>query len=281
MKLPTYSFTLLQQEELHKAEQAGLSPEQLTLLKTHHLNYLQMKEIRQAMQENLDPVLIQTAVKRNWPAYDMQDCFQQLRSGQSPDLSCYERRHRLPWHAAVLPFLGLLVFCLCSGLLHLPGKPVLELKSTEAYLSVGQQFEPMTYVARAEGEGRLLLPEAFVAEVPETRLVRYELITETGHLQVLLRVFIRDDTPPVLTLKESEVTLSGGEAFACLAYLQEASDNIDGDLRYQTSCSYEDGPSFTVTYEVSDSAGNRSTASLQVLRIAPPEEASAEPEPEG
>lgn len=81
---------------------------------------------------------------------------------------------------------------------------------------------------------------------------------------------------PNLTISENEVKFMEGDEFDPLSYIQEAMDNVDGDLKEQIAI---ENPvdtavldTYTVSYMVKDSSGNTTTTEMQVVIEKKPEE---------
>ena len=101
----------------------------------------------------------------------------------------------------------------------------------------------------------------------------YELVGKDETIQKLLRIKIVDDEEPILTLSDHNVYLEEDETFDCRAYILEAYDEINGDLRNRVECDstlMEDVSKQEVLYRVKDSAGNVVEDSLTVEIITSP-----------
>ena len=82
-----------------------------------------------------------------------------------------------------------------------------------------------------------------------------------------LNVVVKDLSAPVITLKESSITISAGDSVDFSSYIVSAIDNKDGDVRAKVSIDAPDtskAGNKTATYTVIDEAGNRASASLSV-----------------
>ena len=82
-----------------------------------------------------------------------------------------------------------------------------------------------------------------------------------------LNVNVKDTQAPIISLSKSEVTVNAGESLDLSKYLSSATDNKDGDLKSKVSIpsvSTSRAGTYTATYSVSDSEGNKATASLSV-----------------
>jgi len=82
-----------------------------------------------------------------------------------------------------------------------------------------------------------------------------------------LNVVVKDLSAPVITLKETSITISAGDSVDFSSYIVSAIDNKDGDVRAKVSIDAPDtskAGNKTATYTVIDEAGNRASASLNV-----------------
>ena len=75
-----------------------------------------------------------------------------------------------------------------------------------------------------------------------------------------------DKDAPVITLRETNVSMYRTDTFSCEAYIQSATDNVDGDLSKNVKCSSIDTTKDTqvVTYSVEDSQHNKAEATLNL-----------------
>ena len=84
---------------------------------------------------------------------------------------------------------------------------------------------------------------------------------------VALTVEVKDITAPTITLSKSSVEFLEGSAFNARSYLSNASDNKDGDVtgkvQINSNVNASKAGSYTVTYTVSDNAGNKASKSLK------------------
>lgn len=82
-----------------------------------------------------------------------------------------------------------------------------------------------------------------------------------------LKLTVQDLSAPVIELSTSSVTISQGASFDAKAYLASVVDGLDGDMignvTFNTIDTTNHGTK-TVTYTVTDKAGNTSTATLEV-----------------
>lgn len=83
-----------------------------------------------------------------------------------------------------------------------------------------------------------------------------------------LDVEVKDTSAPKINLTKSSVTLSVGDSFSAEKYLSSAIDNKDGNItskvKISGSVNTSSAGSYSVTYSVSDEAGNKTTETLKV-----------------
>lgn len=83
---------------------------------------------------------------------------------------------------------------------------------------------------------------------------------------------VEDHQAPSLKLKNSSISINTNEKLNLASYISSATDNKDGNLAsavsYNTISSASAGTK-VVTYQVSDAAGNKTTAQLKVRVVAP------------
>ena len=104
------------------------------------------------------------------------------------------------------------------------------------------------------------------------KLTDYEYIYEVNNgvksIQKTLVVTVIDDQPPVIHLKQSDVTIIQGDDFDVLDYIADVSDNYDNlsleDIHYEINGDVSQVGNFTVSYSVADSSGNEASNTLNV-----------------
>ena len=81
-------------------------------------------------------------------------------------------------------------------------------------------------------------------------------------------VYLEDNVPPVLVLKQDKLVSYKGEEINYMAFVESATDNLEGDLIKKVIHSEIDINTigeYDVTYEVQDRAGNITQAILHVI----------------
>ncbi|MCD7808747.1 MAG: DUF5011 domain-containing protein [Erysipelotrichaceae bacterium] len=83
-----------------------------------------------------------------------------------------------------------------------------------------------------------------------------------------LKVKVEDLTAPTITLSKTKVTITAGNSFSAKKYLSSAKDTKDGDLTDEvdidSNVKTSKAGTYTVTYSVSDKAGNKTSKTLTV-----------------
>lgn len=274
-------MTLLQREEIRKGREAHLGEEAMAVFADPGLNYRKMSVLRIALNDGIDPALLKPLARAWIPEWQLEELTEAIREGNLPDPP-----------ARPFPLRRVLAGVFTAGLcLPLPfllpsdEMPQLELTAEEVRLSCGMEFDPAVYVRNAESieeaGGTLVLPEAFTAETPGTKLVQYRLEGSGTPVRKNLRITVSDETAPKLKLKTEKTELLKEAPFSCHSYVFSAEDNVDRDLKNDVICSdvLEDTETQKVRYTVKDSAGNEADAYLvvhfadyaQPLREAEPE----------
>ncbi len=274
----TELMTFLQRSEIEKGRQDELSEEELKLFSRQEFNYLQMGVLRSALGSGLSPEQVRRIAKPWITSDEMEELVNEIKAGNSPVIPKKPRTVPvLNLGAAVLSLLGIAVILITRPKTDVP---VLTLTADEIRLSCGMTFDPSAYVKECQGEYvHLILPESFLAEKPEERLVCYELQAGESTVRKLMRIIIVDETAPEITLSNDHIELLRVTKFSCHAFLMSAKDNVDGDLTDRVECSDELGEEETqsVEYIVQDRSGNRTVKRLEV-HYADLNEETEEPE---
>ncbi|MGN1183145.1 MAG: NlpC/P60 family protein [Faecalibacillus sp.] len=82
-----------------------------------------------------------------------------------------------------------------------------------------------------------------------------------------LNVTVKDEDAPVITLTRNEISVKAGTSVNFAQYLRSATDNKDGDLKAKVSIPTvrtSKAGTYSAVYSVTDSSGNKGTATLQV-----------------
>ena len=257
------TMTLLQREEVRLGREEELSEEAIALYADPRLNYLQMNRLRTALREGMEPDVLRPAAKPWIPVWHMEELIEELKAGNTPEIP----RRPFPVRRVLVIAAALLLVLPLPLLAEPEEEPVLELTAPEVRLACGMKFNPASYVRNAEQYGtELILPDAFTAERPETRLVQYQLKGKGGEIRKNLRIRVVDETPPDLKLTTEKTELLKETPFSCQSYVFSAVDAVDGDLKADVHCSDElqDQETQTVEYTVKDRAGNTARTMLTV-----------------
>ena len=257
------TMTLLQREEVRLGREEELSEEAIALYADPRLNYLQMNRLRTALREGMEPDVLRPAAKPWIPVWHMEELIEELKAGNTPEIP----RRPFPVRRVLVIAAALLLVLPLPLLAEPEEEPVLELTAPEVRLACGMKFNPASYVRNAEQYGtELILPDAFTAERPETRLVQYQLKGKGGEIRKNLRIRFVDETAPDLKLTTEKTELLKETPFSCQSYVFSAVDAVDGDLKADVHCSDElqDQETQTVEYTVKDRAGNTARTMLTV-----------------
>ncbi len=130
----------------------------------------------------------------------------------------------------------------------------------------GQEYVEEGFVAEDNYDG--IITDKVQRQVLEDKVI-YTVSDSSGNTVTIERPLeFQDVTPPELTLKgEQTVTINAGDKFTEPGFT--ATDNKDGDLTDKVTVSdtyniYKGG-TYTITYTVSDAAGNTATATRKLV----------------
>lgn len=106
-------------------------------------------------------------------------------------------------------------------------------------------------------------------KLDETQTVKITAKDASGNTsEATVNVVIKDISAPTISLSKDKVSVDAGASVNAKDYLTSAIDNKDGDVTANVSMSSVDTASAgtkTITYTVSDSAGNSANATLTVV----------------
>lgn len=236
-------LSFLQEKEIAIAEAHGLSPQQIRVISSGKLNYIQMSVLRQAMEQGTDLKTVRKAARSKLTPEEMQEMI------RNPVIK--QKKHQIPikiWKALPLMLIPAVLFSLLQTV-RVMNREKLELKADEISLLCGDTFQPGQYILQYPEGDDLYLPDSFQADIPENRIAVYR--TASG-VQKILRIRVYDKDEPVIRVNE-EPDISD-----CLGSVVSAYDKTDGDLTDYVSCMVEGN---MIVYSVSDSSGNRTEVS--------------------
>ncbi len=156
--------------------------------------------------------------------------------------------------------------------------PKIELpKGQNVVLEYNQSFNLNDYFKATDNFDSKLKVETTgsvdVKKYQETQSVEI-VVTDSSENQTKATItfVVEDNQAPTLKLKNSTITVEKNDKLTLSSYITSATDNRDGDLvdvvSYNTISTASAGTK-TVTYLVSDEAGNKATAQLKVRVLAP------------
>lgn len=255
-------LTLLQENEIIRAKQAGLDEECIRFLCTAGFNYKQMEAARKMLEEGLP---LETVRKMAHPGIP----YEQMGIRQEPvKKPLFHSISDVGKICVVFCVIALSLVVLSVVSLMEEQTLELELSASEVSLSCNQTFQPENYIKTlVESEDSVLsLPKKIDTSKPGQYIVKYSLKDSKNEIQSLLMVKVTDDEAPVLTLVQDDVEVFQKEEFSCRAYILEAYDDVDGDMMNHVECNnlLSDDMYQTVTYAVTDRAGNKAVDTLSV-----------------
>ena len=268
--LSTYAYDARQKNQLRMADEKGLN---LDMIKNPLYDWEQMREIALAMEYGLDPsplcdptISSESMENIRIHLFENQGVFENAKAEVS-----LKKTKIIAIILTVLIILCLILSILYINkdyLLALCEDVELELSDDNITLSFGQEFHPMDYVKSYNKENKLILP----ATQEMNKLTDYEYIYEVDNgvksIQKTLIVTVIDDQPPVIHLKQSDVTIKQGDDFDALDYIVDVSDNYDNlllkDIHYEINGNVSQVGNFTVLYSVTDSSRNETSEILNI-----------------
>ena len=152
--------------------------------------------------------------------------------------------------------------------------PVIELvKGVDAVLDFASEFklEDIAKVTDNLDEAPEVVVEGAVdtQKLNDTQTVKITAKDASGNTsEATVNVVVQDISAPVITLSKGKVTVDAGATVNAKDYLTSAIDNKDGDVSANVKMNTVDTTNAgtkTITYTVSDSAGNNANATLSVV----------------
>lgn len=126
----------------------------------------------------------------------------------------------------------------------------------------------MDYVKSYNKENKLVLPATQEMNKLLIMNIFMKLIMGLSLYRKTLIVTVIDDQPPVIQLKQNDVTIIQGDDFDALVYIADIFDNYDnlslGDIHYEINGDVTQVGNFTVLYSATDSSGNEVSNILNV-----------------
>ena len=146
------------------------------------------------------------------------------------------------------------------------------LKGQDVVVDYGSEFDVNNYVRVIDNLDGVLTPNVEgnvdTSKLNEVQTLKISVKDSSGNYsESSLNVTVKDLTAPVITLKESTITINAGDKVDFASYIASAIDARDGDVRAKVQISApstEKAGTKTATFTVSDEAGNTSSASLTV-----------------
>lgn len=268
--LSTYAYDARQKNQLRMADEKGLD---LDMIKNPLYDWEQMREIALAMEYGLDPTpLCDPTISSESMENIRIHLFENQGVFENAKVEVSLKKTKII--AIILTVL--IILCLILSVLYINKDYLLalcedvelELIDDNIILSFGQEFHPMDYVKSYKKENKLILP----ATQEMNKLTDYEYVYEVNNgvksIQKTLIVTVIDDQPPVIHLKQSDVTIIQGDDFDALDYVVDVSDSYDNlsleDIHYEINDDVSQVGNFTVSYSVTDSSGNETSNTLNV-----------------
>lgn len=151
--------------------------------------------------------------------------------------------------------------------------PVIQLKKgADVVANYGAAFNLSDYVEVTDNFDKSIVPQVEgsvdVTKENEKQVLTITATDKSGNAATAtLNVTVKDVEAPVISLSRNEISVKAGTSVDFAQYLQSATDNKDGDIKNKVSLPTirtSSAGTYTATYAVSDSAGNKATANLTV-----------------
>lgn len=151
--------------------------------------------------------------------------------------------------------------------------PVIQLKQgADVVANYGTAFNLSDYVEVTDNFDKSIVPQVEgsvdVNKENEKQVLTITATDKSGNAATAtLNVTVKDVEAPVISLSRNEISVKAGTSVDFAQYLQSATDNKDGDIKNKVSLPTirtSSAGTYTATYAVSDSAGNKATANLTV-----------------
>ncbi len=236
-------------------------------------NEWQMEQIRLGLKDHID---VSVYAFITIPADEMQHIREKLvyESGQLEirDEEIKQKRLKkiLLLIVSAIAVVGLILISVIGGDKIKRYMQRLEIKLKDSSVEVDYQsmFNPRDYIVDYSEENEVKL--SIDSDVDTSKLglykVKYTIDNGIKSISKTLDVKVVDKDAPVITLRETNVSMYRTDTFSCEAYIQSATDNVDGDLSKNVKCSSIDTSKDTqvVTYSVEDSQHNKAEVTLNL-----------------
>ena len=236
-------------------------------------NEWQMEQIRLGLKDHID---VGVYAFITIPADEMQHIREKLvyESGQLEirDEEIKQKRLKkiLLLIVSAIAVVGLVLISVIGGdkIKRYMQRLEINLKDSSVEVDYQSMFNPRDYIVDYSEENEVKL--SIDSDVDTSKLglykVKYTIDNGIKSISKTLDVKVVDKDAPVITLRETNVSMYRTDAFSCEAYIQSATDNVDGDLSKNVKCSSIDTTKDTqvVTYSVEDSQHNKAEATLNL-----------------
>lgn len=275
-------------EEIKEAFRKGIDPKLIELyMNDTDLSNLQLRQIRLGLEEELD---VSAYARASMSYGDMEKIRLRLLSEkQGRDLQKEEEQRllrekskgevrKLKLHNTLNVFRILLILALIgvSVLLYIVFRHLHELYSEDLFiefrnetvtLEYGEPFLPEEQISnRSGGDNIIVVYPSFSADELGEYTVTYQLSNGLKTVREDLKIRVIDSTPPVLLLKEKEITLIRKEdEFIPEDYVKEISDSCDESVDLDVSDIDWDLDEQEVVYTATDDSLNQTKAVLKLI----------------
>ena len=281
-KYEALGMNSFQLQEIRSGFMSGLTIQQVDLYAVPEFSSMQMREIRLGFVAGLSFDQVSSYAKPTMTEKDMEtvrnriDEVAKIAPQRQAELHHKHLKNILIFVLIIAggigaAFAGLLL----TGSLNAYMQPLdLTLTADQVYIEYGSSFSPMEYVQSYTQDSavELILPDTLDTNALGKKELLYKLKNSKKVVTKELEVNVIDSKAPKLILKQNEVKLTRTmDDFHASEYIEEASDNVDGNLKDKVTETELDTSKDeqVITYSVSDSSGNTAAAELKVTLIDP------------
>lgn len=156
--------------------------------------------------------------------------------------------------------------------------PKINLKSQSVTIDYGSQFNYNDYFTVSDNFDKKVADVKVESNVNtkkiETSKVKITAVDSSGNkTENSFTVKVADISAPKISLSKSKVEITQGKSINLKNYLNSATDNKDGNItskvKISGSVNTNKAGTYTITYSVSDEAGNSTSQSLRVTVVKP------------
>lgn len=268
MLLKNYAWNTQQINQLRQADKNNLD---LRYMANPKLDWEQLREIRIALEYGVDP---SSFANPDISSERMEELREYLFSQYGVFEERNEQIKRIKLKRIVITVILLFMLTVIAGLVFINRENILpyfetltlELKTDKLKIGLSEIFDPMDYIKKYNKDKTLKIDKIDLSQ-PGNYNVTYKLSNKIKSISKSIKITVYDDIAPILELSSSNVVVDYQGNFNAADYILVADDNVDGDMYDQVSYTSIDtsiSGNYTITYEVEDTAKNKTVKDLMV-----------------